>query len=86
MEVEDFPDLMVVKELQRALKAADEEWIASFRDSGGMEGICKVRFSTAVTNYTTRKATDIFIYMLISALADPFIAFGLHAVPFLVAL
>ncbi len=42
MEVEDLPDLKEIKALHRALKKSDEEFVAEFRDSGGMAGIYKV--------------------------------------------
>lgn len=42
MDVEDLPELKEIKELHRALKKADEDWIASFRDTGGVAGIYKV--------------------------------------------
>lgn len=42
METEDLPDLKEVKALHKALKKADEEWVETFRDSGGMGGIYKV--------------------------------------------
>lgn len=41
--VEDLPELNEVKALHKALKKADEEWVASFRDNGGMAGMYKVR-------------------------------------------
>lgn len=43
MEVEDLPELDDVRALHKALKKADEDWVASFRDSGGMAGVCKVK-------------------------------------------
>lgn len=42
IQVEDLPDLKKIKALHKALKRADEEWISSFRDNGGMAGIYKV--------------------------------------------
>lgn len=42
MEVQDLPELKEIKELYRALKKADEDWVASFRDNGGVAGIYKV--------------------------------------------
>ena len=42
MEAEALPELNDVKALHKALKAADEDWVRSFRDSGGMVGIGKV--------------------------------------------
>lgn len=42
LQVEDLPELKDVKALHKALKRADEPWIASFRDSDGMVGIYKV--------------------------------------------
>ncbi|CAM9520938.1 unnamed protein product, partial [Hapterophycus canaliculatus] len=41
IEVEDLPELKKVKALHKALKRADEQWICSFRDNGGMAGIYK---------------------------------------------
>lgn len=43
IEVEDLPELKEVKALHKALKKADQDWVASFRDNGGMAGIYKVR-------------------------------------------
>ncbi len=42
MEMGDFPDLKEIKELHWALKKSDEDFVADFRDSGGMTGIYKV--------------------------------------------
>lgn len=38
----DLPDLTTVKELYKALKKADEGWVADFREANGMAGIYKV--------------------------------------------
>lgn len=46
MEVEDLPDLKEVKALHKALKKADVTWIATFRDSRGIDGIYKVMFTS----------------------------------------
>lgn len=43
LEVDDLPELKQVKALHKALKTATEDWIASFRDNGGVAGIYKVR-------------------------------------------
>lgn len=42
LQLEDLPELKDVKALHKALKKAEEPWIASFRDSDGMVGIYKV--------------------------------------------
>ena len=42
LTVDDWPELDQVKSLHRALKKADENWVAAFRENGGMVGIGKV--------------------------------------------
>eukprot|EP00903_Cladosiphon_okamuranus_P008076 g7790.t1 len=41
LQVEDLPELKDVKALHKALKRADETWVASFRENEGITGIYK---------------------------------------------
>lgn len=42
LTVEDWPELDQIKALHKALKKADEDWVAAFRENLGMDGIGKV--------------------------------------------
>lgn len=42
ISVEDLPELRDVHALHKALKKADEDFVALFRDGGGMIGVYNV--------------------------------------------
>lgn len=75
LTVDEWPELEQVKALHRALKKADEDFVASFRENGGMVGIGKVgRLTTNEASFlltTALKNSGLFSSLVYPSLRVP---------------